>query len=215
MIVEENSRILVFCKAPIPGACKTRLAKSYGARGAAKISRQLFFNTTSKLLDQSDFEVELCCSPVTSHPDFLSIRREHFSILRNLNGNNLNFSLQQSEDLGRRMYHAASRVLNTRSYVVIIGTDCPAMKMSYIKQAFSKLYEGNDIVIGPATDGGYVLLGLRIAEIRLFQNIDWGSNKVLQQTLRNCRQLKIEPQLLTPLDDIDYAADWIKWKRDE
>ncbi len=208
MIVETNSRIVVFCKASIPGNCKTRLIPHFGSRGAAKIARELLVDTANKVLDQSDYEVELCCTPTISHPSLLSLRRKHPN-------SKLRLSLQRDEDLGRRMYHAASRVLSTQSSVVIIGTDCPMMTLNYISQAFEKLGQGQDVVIGPAQDGGYVLIGLRIAEIRLFQNIEWGSNKVLQQTLRNCQQLKLHPQLLTPLTDIDYASDWLNWQRQD
>ncbi len=205
----KTSRIIVFCKAPIPGECKTRLAQHYGHKGAAKIARELLNLTVDKIMRDIDTstELELCCTPTTAHPAFLSLKNQylHQSLL---------FSVQSNGGLGERMFWAAKRALKYRSYVIILGTDCPAMTSRYIHDALTQLKAGSEVVIGPALDGGYILLGLQTADIRLFQNVDWGSSRVLQQTLRDCQRLNITPEILSGLNDIDYAADWLAWKRE-
>ncbi|VAW77120.1 Glycosyltransferase [hydrothermal vent metagenome] len=205
------SRIVIFCKAPVAGSCKTRLAQHYGHRGAAGIARRLLNLTVDKIMCDIDInagtDIELCCAPTLAHPAFLSLKKRYFN-------QSLLFNVQSNGGLGERMFHAAKRVLKYRSHVIILGTDCPAMTSRYIMDALEKLKAGCDAVIGPASDGGYVLIGLRVADIRLFQNVSWGTSRVLQQTLRNCQRLNIKPVILSELNDIDYASDWLAWKHD-
>ena len=203
---QEETNIIVFCRAPVPGHCKTRLVRKYGRLGAAKIAHLLLNNTLHKLLENNKHNLELCCTPNPSHPVFLAARRKYKYA-------HLACSRQLGSDLGQRMFHAARRMLSRTSFVLLVGTDCPEMTLSYVEKAIGKLQQGSPVVIGPANDGGYVLLGLSVAEPRLFHGIAWGSDQVLKQTLGNCRRLKIEAELLTPLSDIDDPHDWQKWKR--
>lgn len=202
----KKTSIIVFCRAPVPGQSKTRLVRKYGRLGAAKIAHQLLNNTVQRLFKNNIQNLELCCTPNPSHPAFLALFRKY-------QNSHLGGSRQLGNDLGQRMFYATRRVLTRSSSVILIGTDCPEMTLSYVESAIEILQQGSPVVIGPANDGGYVLLGLSIIEPRLFHRIIWGSDQVLRQTLSNCRRLNIQAELLAPLDDIDYPHDWQKWKR--
>ena len=103
--------------------------------------------------------------------------------------------------------------MSDSSHVILIGTDCPDLSIDYVESAIRALGEGYPVVIGPAHDGGYVLLGLGVNELRIFKNIHWGSSQVLKQTLRACKRLDLAVKLLPSLRDVDYPADWIHWTR--
>ena len=91
--------------------------------------------------------------------------------------------------------------------VVLIGSDCPAITTRYLQQAFSEL-ENSEVVFGPATDGGYVLIGSRILlPARCFDSIAWGGEKVLEQSLKKMENANISYSLLPPLQDIDRPED--------
>ncbi len=120
--------------------------------------------------------------------------------------------LQQGSDLGERMAHALRQSLLNARYTVLIGSDCPELSAEYLQQAFDSLEaeEGansSKVVLGPATDGGYVLLGSSLAELPVFDNIEWGSNRVFESTVRGLKKAKISYSLLTPLSDIDRPED--------
>ena len=116
---------------------------------------------------------------------------------------------QQSENLGARMLHAAAHELSADGveYVLIIGADCPALEREYLGRALAALDAGSDVVLGPARDGGYVLIGLREARQELFRNVDWGTSKVMLQTLAHIRRLQLSHQSLEPLWDVDDVDD--------
>lgn len=190
-----ETALIIFVKNAVYGKVKTRLAAALGDTKALDIYRTLVAYThriTSllphdKYVYYSDF-VE---------PDDLW---NHTFLKRQ----------QQGADLGMRMKHAFQQVFNEGyERVVIIGSDCLELSTEIIEQAFAAL-EKNDAVIGPATDGGYYLLGLTAMHNRLFENISWSTNRVLDQTLAVFRELQLHYILLPQLSDIDEAADWIK-----
>lgn len=113
---------------------------------------------------------------------------------------------QMGQDLGARMYTAAKQTLKQFAAVVFIGSDCPFIDAAYLHQAMLGL-EDNDAVLGPAADGGYVLLGLRKLSPTLFEDIDWGTDTVLSTTESRLTQLSWSYALLPPLADIDRPED--------
>jgi hypothetical protein len=116
---------------------------------------------------------------------------------------------QVGEDLGRRMRHArAARDLPT----VIIGADCPQLTGDHLRRAFAALSD-HDMVIGPATDGGYYLIGGAIPDA----SIDWGTDRVLQQTLDWAKEHGLSVAMLDELADVDRPEDLGVWEqhRDE
>ena len=120
---------------------------------------------------------------------------------------------QQGDDLGKRMQNAFEYLFN-KNYekIVIIGSDCLELTASIIEQGFSELCNA-DVVIGPARDGGYYLLGLKRNCPSLFQNIEWSTNGVLEQTIITCHENNLNYSMLELLSDIDEAEDWLKAKK--
>lgn len=98
--------------------------------------------------------------------------------------------------------------------VVVIGTDCPLLDETHFTNAFQQL-KNHDVVIGPATDGGYYLIGMQRHLPLLFENIAWGTETVLQQTLRIAAKLNVRASQLAPLSDVDYAEDLIQCRKVE
>ncbi|MYK03446.1 MAG: glycosyltransferase, partial [Gammaproteobacteria bacterium] len=117
--------------------------------------------------------------------------------------------LQQGEDLGSRMHNAAVVELAEDGVecVLIVGSDCPALTPDYLEQALDALSAGVEVVLGPARDGGYVLIGLRQVSWELFSGVDWSGPGVLEQTLERVREVGLSHQLLESSWDVDDAED--------
>lgn len=192
-----DARILIFTKAPEPGYAKTRLIPALGAEGAAQLQRRLVTHTVSKACAPDLCPVELWCAPDSRHPVFQALAANHPLVLHT----------QIEGDLGVRMEHATAEVLSRSRMVVLIGTDCPSLDAAYLRQAFAGLAGGDDVVLGPAEDGGYVLLGLKACEPGLFQGIPWGSSDVLECTRRRLKALGKGWRELAVLWDLDRPAD--------
>ena len=119
---------------------------------------------------------------------------------------------QQGGDLGARMYAALSNALQRHRSAVLIGSDCPEFDPGYLEAAFAAL-EQQDAVLGPAVDGGYLLIGLRAAPALLFEDIAWGTPQVLQITRDRLRQLGWRWAELPPRHDIDEPGDLQRFPR--
>jgi rSAM/selenodomain-associated transferase 1 len=117
---------------------------------------------------------------------------------------------QQGSDLGERMYRGFERALSGEgcASAVLIGSDCPALTSRHIALAFRALQNGHDAVLAPAEDGGYVLLGIARADVRLFEDIMWGTDRVLELTRARLRRLGWRWLELETLWDVDRIADW-------
>lgn len=186
--------VLVFAKEPRPGAVKTRLIPDIGASAAAKVYRHL--------LDQA--LKSAAAIPVDSR--YLYANEAPVDGLLTERSTTLGFQvrLQQGDGLGQRMYQATSETLATHAAVVLIGSDCPEYTPAYLQSALNAL-AGHDVVIGPAHDGGYVLLAARRVEAALFADIDWSTPAVLAQTRQRLRSLAWTWTELAPLHDVDDA----------
>lgn len=195
------NKLLIFTKSPVLGEVKTRLQPDYTPEQSLKIHKKLMLNTLelSKKLDKCD--IELCCAPDRNTLFFLDCEKNFPITLSN----------QQGVDLGERMAFSLSVALQTWDKVVIIGTDCPEIDEDYIKQAIIALDE-HDAVIGPAVDGGYVLLGLRKFSLELFSGFSWGSNTVLDQTRQVLNNLSWSYKELGIMYDIDRPEDLLRYE---
>ena len=138
-------------------------------------------------------------------------------------GLELTYRQQANGSLGNRLWYGFQKSFATRqalpSRAIAIGADCPDLSYRHIQQAFDALQK-KEIVLGPASDGGYYLIGLRqpsevsTAQLRmLFQGIDWSTPQVFQQTMHKVQQLNLSSALLEPLSDIDRPEDLAIWER--
>jgi len=192
------ARILIFAKAPIPGQVKTRLVPLLGADGAARLHSELVKKTVQRVQRSALAPLQLWCDPRIEAPLFDSLNQAAALERRE----------QCGADLGARMLHAFTQALQASEYVVAIGTDWPALEPELIATALRYLQHGADAVLGPAEDGGYVLLGLRHADPLLFENIAWGSSQVLTQTKERLRQLRWSVRELPVSWDLDRPEDF-------
>lgn len=127
-------------------------------------------------------------------------------------GPDLPYRLQSAGDLGVRMHQAFLQAFQDgMKKVVIVGTDCPELSDLLVREAFQRL-DNNEVVLGPAKDGGYYLIGLKRLVEEIFREIPWGTGKVLEKTLRIAGNLRIPVSLLEPLDDVDRPEDLPVWE---
>lgn len=193
-----KARVLVFAKAPVPGQVKTRMAGNLGKPGAALLHRQLLSQTLRRLTQAQLAPVELWCAPDTQHGFFIVCRRTYGVRLRR----------QQGRDLGERMGHALRTVLKEgSSFAVIVGSDCPMLDATYLRHGLTGLRAGQDAVLGPTEDGGYVLVGLRKPFPELFRGILWGKSTVLAATRGRLKRGGLHWTELPLTWDVDRPAD--------
>lgn len=192
-----STKIIVFAKAPEPGRTKTRLIPKLGAEGAANLHAQLIRHAVATACAADPGPVELWCTPSTDHPLFKDLAAN----------DSIRLHEQPPGDLGARMHAALDDALATHARALLIGSDCPDYSVSYLQQALAALVSGSDAVLGPAADGGYVLIGLSKNHPDLFRDINWGTSEVLQATRRRLRQLGWPFAELPVLRDIDRPED--------
>lgn len=122
---------------------------------------------------------------------------------------NLSLLSQASGDLGARLCSIVDLTLKQYQGVILVGTDCPFIDTVYLSNACRAL-DQYDAVVGPAADGGYVLLGLKKNAEALFSDIDWGSDSVFVETIKRIKEQGFSYFILPELDDIDHPEDLIK-----
>lgn len=197
MIRAPTQCLLVFAKAPVPGQVKTRLIPAIGAEQAAALHTRLLHQTLSTASRSTTWQTELWCHPEASNRDLVTAAERHGALLRE----------QSGADLGQRMHNAFVSTLAGAERAVLIGTDCPGLTTDHINRAFEALRRGAEVVLGPAIDGGYYLIGLDQPAARLFADIAWGSDTVLAITRRRVQGLGLRLQELTVLRDLDRPED--------
>lgn len=184
----------MLARAPVAGRVKTRMIPALGAQGACDLQQALL-------------ERALQLPAQGMHERFLWLDDLPSPELQDL-ASALGWTLveQPTGDLGERMRRIATLGLAESDAVILIGNDCPAIDGDYLQAACSALRERN-VVIGPAEDGGYVLLGLREIDAALFSDMPWGTERVLDMTLQRLQQLDWSPELLPALWDVDRPED--------
>ncbi len=190
-------RLLIFAKAPVPGRVKTRLRSAWGARGACFWYKRLLDATVQVAVESGVAPVELWCTPGRSHPRLRSLARRY----------DLPMHVQSPGDLGDRMLDSGRQVLRRADAVMIIGADCASLTAIELNRAVNGLEVGHDLVLKPATDGGYMLIGFRRAVPGLFRGVAWGSASVLRQTRGRMRRARLRTLELPPGEDADLPAD--------
>ncbi len=185
-----------FARSPVLGRVKTRLLTVLSPSQALALHLQLLRHTATTLLESGLGDVELWLSEESLHPDITALADKGLSALK----------VQSGQDLGQRMCAAIFSGLNRADKVVLVGSDCPGIDSNYLLAAIAEL-DNSNVVLGPASDGGYVLIAARRCCAEIFANVDWGSERVLQQSIENLETLKWSYSLLDVLDDIDRPED--------
>jgi uncharacterized protein len=190
-----NEKLIVFVKAPRIGAVKTRLARSIGAVAACDAYRVLV-ETLLRRIDRLE-NVELRFTPDDAANEINPWLKQPWRV-----------SPQGAGELGERLHRAfESAFADGARRVVVIGSDCPQVTATDIEAAWAALAT-NDLVVGPASDGGYWLIGLRQPKPVLFQNISWSTATVIQETLGRAKAARLSVKLLRQLADVDTEQDW-------
>lgn len=197
-----SAKIIVFAKAPVEGKVKTRLASSIGDAAALRFHEQMLERTLAMVCEYKIASVELHVAGNPDHPLIQSLSRQYDVIIRT----------QQGCDLGEKMHHALEQSLVDHRYSILIGTDCPVMNVDYLANALTALVRGQDAVLGPAEDGGYVLIGARQLNKDWFSDIAWGGRHVLEQCRQKIKEGGAKLEELQMLWDVDRIADFQRWQ---
>ena len=191
-----DSVVLIFSKAPIAGEVKTRLVPHISYEQAASLHEELTSDRLRMCTSAGLCEVQLWCSPDTRHPFFDECRGRY----------GIHLQAQSDGDLGKRMSTALDTMLKQYRKVIVIGADAPALGTDAI-EAVIRALEQNDIVLVPAEDGGYVLLGASSYRSGLLEDVPWGTEEVLAATVRNIRHLGLKYGLYGECWDVDRPED--------
>ena len=201
---EDRRRLILFTRYPVPGRAKTRLIPALGAEEAAALHRRLVLRTlrtAHRACQAAPAELEVRFDGGTEQA------MSHWL------GDSARFLSQGAGDLGERMARAFEESFRTGSTAtVIIGSDCPGLTPDVITAAFACLTD-TPVVLGPAKDGGYYLIGLSRPMPEVFRGIPWGTDRVLADSLAVLQLQGCKPALLDPLEDIDRPEDLPAWRQ--
>ena len=189
--------LLVFAREPAPGRVKTRLIPELGESRATQVYQRLLEHALETAVATPECRVELWCDlPDQSGEGCFALARQyHVTICE-----------QSGSDLGARMNAAFGSALRHSAQVVLIGSDCPEYSAEYLVQAYAAL-QHHDVVLGPAADGGYVMIGMSRLMPELFTDIAWGTDTVLDETHERIKQAGVSWYEMPILHDIDTADD--------
>jgi rSAM/selenodomain-associated transferase 2/rSAM/selenodomain-associated transferase 1 len=191
----------VFTRYPEPGRAKTRLIAALGPQGAARLQYRMAreaLDVARSLLPGT--ETEVCFSG--------GDRRRMAALF----GSDLRYRAQKGTELGERMYNALAEAVRSGSGpTVLAGTDCPGLSVDILRAAFERLADA-DLVLGPATDGGYYLVGIRpscsLDKVKtLMQGMQWGTDSVLAETRRRAALMGLRTETVATLQDMDEPGD--------
>jgi rSAM/selenodomain-associated transferase 1 len=194
--------LVIFAKAPVPGQVKTRLCPPLTPDEAATLHGSFVLDTLERTKAavgklKLDMDRYLACAPSSTHV-FFKIMEERQGV---------KLVDQVGDDLGARMHHVVETMFS-RGYrrTIIIGTDVPTVPLDHFKQALTSL-EDHDLVLGPALDGGYYLIGMNKPMPELFVDIPWSTDQVLILTQEKAAVLGLKTALLERWRDVDTLDD--------
>jgi len=193
--------IIQFAKEPVAGKVKTRLLSEFSLSETVDLHCELVLATADTLLKADADSVYLSVGGDLTHPFFAPFKAQGFTLVPQVEG-----------DLGVRMWAAINQALGDFDQVLLVGSDCPVLTVKVLDQAFKVLSDGYPLVLNPAEDGGYVLIGAcRPLPIEVFSGVHWGTATVLEQTLENCIHADVRVSLLPELWDVDHPEDVRRW----
>jgi rSAM/selenodomain-associated transferase 1 len=197
-----NAVLMIFCKAPIPGQVKTRLIPELTAEQAAELHVELSIRTLQRAVQSNLCPVQLWCTPTTEHDFFTESEAAYPIVLKQ----------QQGADLGERMHQAFCSALADYSHALLMGCDCPSLTEQDLEQALVALDQQNEVVLAPAQDGGYVLIGLSKPHSELFDNMPWGTSRVLELTRNRIERYQLRHYELSEQWDVDTPQDLERYR---
>lgn len=193
-----SDHLLVFARIPRAGSTKTRLIPAVGADGAAAVYEELAQRTLQQARSFLSRMGTRCTVFITGGT---------IDEAKDVFGADFDYCLQCEGGLSERLRHAIRYAFAWGTEkVIIVGSDCPGLTESDLQCASDALQEA-DVVIGPALDGGYYLIGMKREEPGLFQDIDWSTSQVFAQTAARVRGLQLRLHTLRELGDVDYPED--------
>jgi rSAM/selenodomain-associated transferase 2/rSAM/selenodomain-associated transferase 1 len=199
-----KDKIVVFTRLPVPGKAKTRMIPLLGEEGAALLHKEM-----------SEFVIDHVKRFCAEQGVSMEIRYADGSAqeVESWLGKDLSCETQGEGDLGKKMKRAIQESLDEGfEGVVAVGTDCPEVDGKILGKAFAS-FKDSPIVIGSAHDGGYYLIGMKKMFPFIFEDIDWGTDRVFHQTIQKLRQSGLEPAILETLHDIDRPEDYGFWMK--
>ncbi|UOA09459.1 TIGR04282 family arsenosugar biosynthesis glycosyltransferase [Methylobacter sp. S3L5C] len=194
--------LMVFCKAPIAGQVKTRLLTQVTPEQARQVHIELTERTLQWVTRNNLCPVQLWCTPSTDHAFFTALAQAYPVMLQQ----------QQGPDLGERMHNAFCLALDNYSRALLIGCDCPSLTEQALEEALIALNQPQCCVLGPAEDGGYVLIGLNQPHHELFNHMPWGTALVLEHTYTRIEKNNIGCHLLKLQWDVDTPEDLARYR---
>ena len=195
-ITESSCCLIIYAKAPVPGQVKTRLMPALDGETAALLHTALVERALVTARQSGLAPVELCCAPHSRH-SFFQACADDFEVV---------LTEQGDGNLGERMRRTLQAALGDHDAAIIIGADCPALTGKHVARAARALAE-HDVVLTPADDGGYVLIGARRVEAAMFDGIDWGTHQVLEQQRGQLRAAGLSWHEMEMLWDVDRPED--------
>lgn len=196
--MKQDCALIIFAKAPLPGYAKTRLARVLGNDAAARLASRMLDHTLARAAEAGIGPIELCCTPDIAHPQFQKAVGQF----------GISLTAQGEGDLGERMHRALARNLERCQRAVLIGTDAPGLSAGTLRAAAHALSRKSS-VFAPASDGGYVLVGLSRPAPQLFDGIEWSTSRVMSQTRERVGRLGISSLELAILHDVDEPEDLV------
>ena len=193
-----TDQLTIFTRYPEPGQTKTRLIDALGEDGAAAVQKELTEKTVQK--------IDQLVRTSTVEP-VIYFEGGELAGMQNWLGPDRQYKLQGDGDLGKKLKQAFDDAFTAGAQrVVTIGCDCPGLSREHIGRAFDALYF-KVLVLGPATEGGYYLIGIKQPLGALFNNILWGTDKVFEATVSVAQQLGLSIEILEELHDVDRPED--------
>lgn len=189
----EPGTLVIFARPAVAGRCKTRLIPGYGELGALSLAEAFLLDTYQLALGSGAWRIVVSLAETGTIPE-LTPPPEVW--------------VQGPGDLGERMTAAAERALSEgASWVILLGSDSPGLPRLFVQQAIELLRRGHDAVLGPASDGGFYLLGLRRCPEALLENLVWSSSNTCAATLQRLEEWGLWPVLLSEWFDVDRPED--------
>lgn len=200
--------LIIFTRYPEPGIAKTRLIPLLGEEGAAMIQRcmtERIVSISKKLSESRNTTIEIRYEGGSE------------SLMKEWLGSGLTYATQKGVDLGKRMAGAFQQSFDSGAEsATLVGSDIPDLSPAVLEKAFEALKFKN-LVIGPASDGGYYLIGMQKEVVRtappLFEGISWGTESVMEETIGVARRLGLSYTILETLNDVDSPEDLVFWER--